>query len=320
MRIHATVAAASLLVLVSARARAADPAAAQMLFDDGMRLMTSHQYAQACPKFEESQRLDPGLGTLFHFADCEEHIGRTASAWAAFLEVASEAKAQGQSARELAAHNRAAALEPTLARLTIDPGAERGTPSLELLRDGATMGSAQWSLAVPVDPGAHVIEARAPGKTPWATTVNVVAGARDAITVPGLADAVSSTTTTAAELDQRSSGKGQRVAGLVLGAAGLAGLGIGGYFGAVSWIRHDDAGSHCGANGCDASGVSLRDDARRDGNAATVSFVAGGALLLAGIITYVTAPRSSASDARRSADARSVFLIGPGGAVVRGVW
>jgi hypothetical protein len=131
---------------------------------------------------------------------------------------------------------------------------------------------------------------------------------------------VSSTTTTAAELDRRSSGKGQRIGGLVLGAAGLVGLGVGGYFGAVSWRRHDDAEAHCGANGCDATGVSLRDDARSAGNAATVSFAAGGALLLAGILTSVTAPRSSPSFAPASADARPVFLIGPGGAIVRGVW
>src|SRR3954467_7016553 len=67
-----------------ADATLADKAAAQSLFDQGRSLMTKGQYAQACPKLAESQRLDPGLGTQFNLADCYEHLGQTASAWAGF--------------------------------------------------------------------------------------------------------------------------------------------------------------------------------------------------------------------------------------------
>src|SRR2546430_16366957 len=81
-------------------ARAGDPAAAQALFTEAKQLMAQGKYAEACPKFDESQRLDPGMGTLFHVGDCDEHLGKTASAWAAFLEVAAQAKAAGQPARE----------------------------------------------------------------------------------------------------------------------------------------------------------------------------------------------------------------------------
>jgi hypothetical protein len=327
MRKSVTGSTALLALLVSAHAHAQDPAAAQALFDEGKRLIAAHDFADACPKFEESQKLDPGLGTLFHVADCEEHLGKTATAWAGFLEVASEAKAQGESARETVARDRAAALEPKLARLTIDAGASSRAPGFTLLRDDNPVGAAQWMTAVPVDPGAHVIVARAPSKGTWTLTVNLVAGAKREVTVPLLADspsadaasasAVSTTTTTAAEADRGSSGTGQRATGVVLGALGLAGLGVGGAFAVDSLLRHNDAQSHCTAAGCDAAGVSFRNEARTAGDVATISFVGGGALLLAGILTYVTAPHSLEAPMN---SAQLMFSVGPGGGVVRGVW
>src|SRR5512140_214162 len=77
-----------------------DPAAAQSLFTEAKRLMADGRYPEACAKLEESQRLDPGMGTKYQLATCYAHVGRTASAWAAFLDVAAQAKTAGQSARE----------------------------------------------------------------------------------------------------------------------------------------------------------------------------------------------------------------------------
>jgi outer membrane protein assembly factor BamD (BamD/ComL family) len=39
-------------------------AAAQALFDSAHALMKTDNYAEACPKLEERQRLDPGSGTV----------------------------------------------------------------------------------------------------------------------------------------------------------------------------------------------------------------------------------------------------------------
>src|SRR5512132_1412974 len=52
----------------------ADKAVATVLFND------------ACPKFEESQRIDPTPGTLLNLGDCYERSTppRTASAWGTF--------------------------------------------------------------------------------------------------------------------------------------------------------------------------------------------------------------------------------------------
>src|SRR5258706_1569998 len=73
-----------------------DPVVARALFDEGRRLAGEGKYSQACPKLEESQKLDPGLGTLFGLADCLEHVGRTASAWSRFRDAADVANRLGQ--------------------------------------------------------------------------------------------------------------------------------------------------------------------------------------------------------------------------------
>jgi serine/threonine-protein kinase len=310
----------------SPSARAQGTAAAQTLFDGGKRSMAEGRYEQACEKFEESQRLDPGLGTLFHLADCEEKLGRTATAWASFLDVASGARSRGEAAREAAARDRAKALEPLLAKMVVDPATMKDTPGLELTRDGVLVGPGQWGTAVPVDPGPHRVQARAPGKEPWAATVVATAGAIESLTIPTLPDAlpvsgdVASVATTSAEVPRRGTGNVQRAVGAIAGIAGLAGLAVGASFGALSWIRHDDADPHCGASGCDASGVALRNDAIRAGDVATVSLAAGGGVLLLGVVTYATAPHARDSSAATKRRDPVVLCVGPGWAGLGGVW
>jgi hypothetical protein len=57
-----------------------DVAAAQALFDEAKRMLDDGQAAAACPKLEESLRLDVGIGTRYHLARCYELTRRTASA------------------------------------------------------------------------------------------------------------------------------------------------------------------------------------------------------------------------------------------------
>src|SRR5271166_5257799 len=96
---------ALVVALVSARASlaqtsAGDKAAAQAIFDEGKRLMDAGQFAQACPKFADSEKLDPGVGTLLNLGVCYEKNGQTASAWATYKEAASAAANAGETARE----------------------------------------------------------------------------------------------------------------------------------------------------------------------------------------------------------------------------
>ena len=55
-----------------------DRVAAEALFDEGRNLVAAGKIAEACPKFADSQRLDPSPSTLLNLASCWEKLGRTA--------------------------------------------------------------------------------------------------------------------------------------------------------------------------------------------------------------------------------------------------
>src|SRR6188768_818628 len=133
---------------------ASNRAAAEALFSQGRSLAASGKYAEACPKFEASQQLDPGLGTLLNLADCYEKVGKTASAWAEYREAIPLARAAGSKVREDLATERAAALESRLSMLTIVAmgGVEEAT-GLEIRRDGVAVQTAELGSAIPLDPG-----------------------------------------------------------------------------------------------------------------------------------------------------------------------
>ncbi len=224
-------AAAALTILCAAGldvGRAADEeATARALFVEGRRLTAAGDYLAACPKFEDSYRLDPGIGTNFNLADCFEHIGRTASAWARFMDVAAATRAAGQTEREKVARARAQALEPRLARLTVV--VRRFVDGLVVTRDGTPLGAASWGVPVPVDPGRHVIEATAPGKQSWSSTAEVPDRAEAvSIEVPALADAPMQLLVAAArpsdhQIEPRRS-RAMTGAALATAGVGLAGL------------------------------------------------------------------------------------------------
>src|SRR5579884_2436455 len=107
-------------------------AAATALFDQGRSLMQQGKYADACPKLAESERLAPSGGTLLNLADCYEHTGQTASAWAAWKDAAARANAAGKADVEKRALARAAALEPNLAKLAISVDTASDVPGLQV--------------------------------------------------------------------------------------------------------------------------------------------------------------------------------------------
>jgi hypothetical protein len=91
-------------------------------------------------------------------------------------------------------------------------------------------------------------------------------------------------------------GKTQRIAGLVVGGVGVAGVVVGSIFGIVSKSTYDRALTECGmvANGCqpDNTGVADGKSAHSQAAVSTVAFIAGGVLIGGGALLYFTAPRA----------------------------
>jgi hypothetical protein len=205
-------------------------ASAQALFDEGLRLINAGQLAAACPKLAASQKLDPGMGTKFRLADCYEKLGKTASAWALFIDLGDEARAAKRKDREEFARKRAADLAPKLARMTIAVAPESAKlAGLEVRRDGTALDKAVWDVALPVDPGEHFLTVTAPGKKPWESKMVVALPAKTIeITVPALEDKPKEVIAKAPEPAPLVVVKRSVVPAVVLGGVAVVALGVGG--------------------------------------------------------------------------------------------
>jgi tetratricopeptide (TPR) repeat protein len=159
---------------------------AEQLFQESRALVEKGDYAAACPKLEKSQELDPAVGTQFNLADCYEHLGRTATAYALFEEVARIARAAGKFEREKSARERATALAPKLAHVHLDVKA--AAPGLEIRIDDALVAKSTWSAELPIDPGAHRIVASAPSHASWESTIAARESQVSEVHVPELVD------------------------------------------------------------------------------------------------------------------------------------
>lgn len=287
-------------------AYATDPATAQALFDQGRKLMAQERWTEACPKLEESQRLDPAGGTLLHLALCREHEGRIATAWALYQDALAQAKHDARRDRAKIAQERIEALAPRLPRMRVRVAPpNRRLEGFSLLRNDVIVGEAQWGEPLPVDPGAHVLSAKATGKKPWSVRIEVPPRAQEVVVdVPELEGDLPAEPMkpegpppiAAPRADESGVGNGQRATGMVLGAAGIVGIGVGVVFGLVSISKNNDADKECkppDRKVCTQKGVDAGESAKSAGNVSTVAFIAGGALIATGVVVYFTAPRGS---------------------------
>jgi hypothetical protein len=281
--------------------------------------MKASRFGEACPKLEESQRLERATGTQFKLADCYEQTGKTASAWANFLEVAASARRAGQAEREGIAKARADALTPKLTKLLIQVGGE-ATPGLDVTRDGKPVGRGLWGTPVPVDPGIYVIRATAPGRDPWEKKADAQgAGWTVTVTVPALfpkgegpAEPAPEGGVTRSPPAQGGEGLGtQRIVGISLAGAGVVGIGIGVAFGVIAMSKNDEALENCRTPElCTQKGLDLTASAEGAATASTIGFIAGTAALAGGAVLFFTAKKAAPAAAR--------LRIGPGGASLSG--
>jgi hypothetical protein len=305
----------SLLLSGLASAQTGDKASAEILFNEGRALMQQGNYQLACEKLAESQRMDPAVGTLLNLGDCQEKLGRTASAWATWLEAAAAARSAGQPEREAHARQRAQALQPKLVTLTIDVPPEHRIPGLAVVRNTVSIGPALWGTAAPVDPGKHEISATAAGYQKWSTVVSVSEGTPARVLVPQLVpEAAAAPAPTSAPppapvpapvpgeapppapVEQRSS---PPILAYVAGGVGVAGIAVGSIFGLRAMKKNDDSKEACDSdNECDKAGKKLRDDAFTAATISTVGFAVGGVGLASAVVLLLVAPKQE-SAARR---------------------
>lgn len=267
---------------------ARNPAAAQALFEEAQRRVAAGDYEQACAKFKASYSLDPAGGTLLNLADCLERQGRFASAWSTFKDALVQAQRDGRGERVTFAEEHIRALESRLGYLTVEVPAAANAQDLAIEVDGTPLAPAAWGTPLPVDPGRHVVRARAPGFEPFEQSIEVGTqpGTKQTLALPPLqAEAAPAAPSPAGlesntlMLDAASSAHPARTWGYVTGAVGLAALGVGGYFGMRAFSLWDERQENC-EGGCTRTAKQAGDDANSAATVATVG-VSGGLVLLA---------------------------------------
>jgi hypothetical protein len=319
---------------VAAQVTPAEKAAAEALFDRGIVALREGKLEEACARLEQSNSIERGIGTMLYLAECYEKSGRTASAWALFREAASEAQAGGQLERATAGRQRAERLESQLARLTIEVPPEHRVHGLEVRRNGTLVPQGAWGVALPVDPGEHVIEARATGFASQQQQVVVEKGpSLQRFEVPRL-EAAPVAAISAPEVDATLDAgppKGGtlaapsappepprglsklKIAGIALGGAGVVLLAVGTGYGIRAIKKNDEAKQDCSANECRTSdGKEASDDAWRASKVANVGVIGGAALLAGGLLTYFLAPKTETQVA--VSVGRHAVSLGLGGA------
>lgn len=308
----AALALAVVLGAAAGEARADNSAAAEALFLEGRKLLQEQKFAAACPKLAESHRLDPATGTLLALALCLEGEGKTASAWAAYVEAEVRARNEKNNDRAAAAKERAVALEAKLPRLAVELAPGAGRPAgLKITRDGAPVGEGSLGTLIPVDPGDHTVSAEAPGKAPFTETVRVGEGETKRVTV-SLAAAEAPVAP-----EKPSLFTPMRIAGVAAGALGVVGLGVAGGLAGVASSKKAESDKDCDGNVCGPVGLPIRQEARAFGDGATIALIGGGVLAAAGVtLILVGGPR--APKAEPSSAVTPFVLAGGGGAVWHG--
>lgn len=299
----------------SAQTAASDKVAAEALFDEARALMKEGKYEEACPKLVDSQRLDPGVGTLLYLASCHEKSGKLATAWVTFREAAAAAHRANQPDREKTATARADALTPLLPRLKVEPNTSAGEP--EITRDGVPVTRASWGTPIPVDPGAHVIKAQLAGHKPWSVTIDAPKGETVTVAVPALEREPAATspapiappTEAAAEPSSAtssapSSGEAQpssvrRALPYAAAGVGAAGVVVGTIFGLRAFSLASSVEETCPSGPCSGDAVAQANDSRTAGDVSTVAFAVGAVALGAAAVLWLTEP-SRAPRARAS--------------------
>lgn len=145
---------------------------AQGLFDEGLKLMDAGRYPEACPKFVESQRLDPGGGTLLNIALCHEKEGRLATATLDYDEAIAQAVKDKRSDRETFARTRLRQIAPMVPHIAVTLG--KGVPEGASVRiDDTPVPAAALGVPLPFNAGKHVVTATAPGRGTFKQEVTV---------------------------------------------------------------------------------------------------------------------------------------------------
>jgi len=288
----------------------ADIASAEALFREGRDLLGAGKVAEACLKFQESQRQDPSPGTLLNLAACHAKQGKAASAWAEYLAAKRAAQTANRTDMAEEAQRQADQVAPQRSFLTLI--IERPAPGLKLSRNGEALDAGSFGSKLPTDPGRYAIVASAPGRLDWHGEITVEGGGDDKqLQVPELKEAPPEPNDAATGTGAVAGppGKPSKVP-YIVGGIGLGVTVVGLAFGGLAQSKYTSATDACPTRkGCSADALDDRDTAQLFANVSNVTVGVGLATVATGVVLLLT--RGSASERPQAASFTFAPLVAP---------
>lgn len=289
-----------------AEATPEDRAAAEVFFNEAIALVDQGQVAEGCRKFESSQKLDPQLGTLLYLATCHEQEGKTATAYAEFTEARNQAERAQKADRSQQAVSGLERTGAKLSRLTVT--AEEPLPGLVVRVNGREL--KLLGEALPFDAGKLEIEASAPGRESFRTSLELAVGpVNESLVIPPLAP-LTEAGTTAPPSDS------ELPLPWIIGGAGAGLTVVGLVFGGVAIAQSSAADEHCRGALCTQEG--LDGHAAANGWAWGSNIAVGLGLVGIGVGTYLLLTEDEAPPPVRAGAV--VLPDGSFAAGIGGVW
>ena len=314
-----------------------DKETARVLFGDGMVLRDEQKKpADAEKKIEQAWKLlqTPIIG--LELGRTKMQLGHLIEARELFANVGkmpvkpNESKATRDARDEAAKMIDAVSARIAGVTITVNHAPESG---FSIKVDGVDFNLAALGVSRKMDPGAHTIVFEQPNRAPQTLSLDLkdaenravsfdydvtAASAPSASAAPSAQPAptasASASTTTSPSTASSSQGAPFPVAGVVVGGVGVLSLAAAGVFALLGNSDWSNANKTCqsSSQSCDATGRSWQQKAVSMADATTVTLIAGGVLLAAGVGIVVFTSHSSESSPKTS------LLVTPGGLSVVG--
>jgi PEGA domain len=139
-------------------------------FQRAIELEQAGNYTTALGTFRDVGQVRMTPQVRFHIATCEEKLGRLVTALGGYQLAFADADSVGDDFK--AEVDRAVTrLQASIPKLVINRGA--GAEAAEIELDGVALGASSVGVAVPLDPGPHSVNAKAPDSQPFSQTVTI---------------------------------------------------------------------------------------------------------------------------------------------------
>lgn len=286
-------------------AHADSHAEAVVLFDQGIKDLKAGRIDKACGELQASLDLVKDSGTKGALARCNGLAGRVATAWLLWRELADTAPKPDLRSDAAA---QAAKLEARLPHYTLKLAAPADNLVVEI--NGKPVATSV-SVPVPIDPGKLTVNAvlrdgEHDASQPWSHEYAISEGQTLAIEIPKLAPLapkpaevkpVDVAHVERPAVDETTERRHRRhVVAVVLGAVAIGAGGAAGYFGYDAHNKWNDAKSTCGGSigHCPTNAIPRSqaqvDNARTAALVSTITAAGAGALAVAAIVVWATAP------------------------------